>query len=85
MASSGNGAADEEANDADDCVIIVPGDVGDALDDFVLGSDVTPVDVIDGGSDVASLLRTRIIMVLVGSVPVSFIIYGSLFATPYAL
>ncbi len=85
MASSGNEAADEEANDAADCVLIASGDADDALDDLVLGSGVTPMDVVDGCSVVASLLRTRIIMVLLGSVPVSFIIYGSLFATPYAL
>ncbi len=42
-------------------------------------------DVVDGGWGLASLSRTRIVIVLVGSVPVSFIIYGSLFVTPYAL
>ncbi len=33
----------------------------------------------------ACLSKTLIVIVLAGSVPVSFIVYGSLFATPYTL
>ncbi len=44
---------------------------------------VTSVGSVTGGG--ASLSKTLIVIVLAASVPVSFIVYGSLFATPYTL
>ncbi len=71
-----------------DVVAVSSGIDADAMEEADDAGDCVLIfsgDVVDSGSGLASLSRTRIVIVLVGSVPVSFIIYGSLFATPYAL
>ncbi len=65
-------------------VSVSPGEDDDnAAVDSAVVCKMASVGFVTGG--VASLSNTLSVIVLVGSVPVSFIVYGSLFATPYTL